>query len=129
VPVGSEGCIKIPEQLTCCGFGSRSLDAKEIVDLADEDDEGDTRCEAADDCRGDEGNEPAKTQETDDEQQGAREQARDPDTLEAITRPQHDEHSGHCARWPADLIRRARKQSHAEAGKDRGDESRCSRGA
>jgi len=101
--VGSQSTVEISQKLLRGGFGSGSFDAEEVVDLTDEDDEGDARCETADDGRRDEGDEASEAQETDDEQERAREQARDPDAFESVALHQHDQHRGHRAGGSTDL--------------------------
>jgi hypothetical protein len=65
--VRCESAVEISKEFTCGGFDGGSFDAEEVVDLTDEDDEGDARGEAADDGRGDEGDEAAEAQDADEQ--------------------------------------------------------------
>lgn len=117
-----ESALKISKKFLSGGIRGGSFDAEEVVDLTDKDDECNARCEAADDGRGDEGDEATEAQETDEEQECAREETCDPDTFEAVTLDEHDEHRGHGACGSADLERRACERAHDEACENGSDQ-------
>src|SRR6266498_3360932 len=127
--IGNKSAVEISKEFTSSSLCARSLDAEEIINLTDEDDEGDARGKTADDRRGDKGDEPPEAHETNDEQQCTREQARDPNTFKAITTDKHDQHCRHRTGGSADLKRRAGEQTHNNAGKNRSDQPRRSRRA
>ena len=124
--IGDKSALEIADEFQRGGLDSLSLHAQEVVDLADEDDQGDARGKSADDSRGDEGDEAPQPQQPDDKQGDAREQARSPDALQAVACDQHDQHRGHGARRSADLVGRARKQAHDNARQNGGDQPRGS---
>jgi hypothetical protein len=126
--VHRESAVEVSQQFLGSRIGRRRLDSQQVIDLADEDNEGNARGKAADHSRGDEGNEASQAQEPDDKQEQAREQPCNPDPRHPVACHQHYQHRGHRARRPADLERRTGESAHDESGKDGGDQSRGSRG-
>ncbi len=49
MPVRGEAAVEIAQQFLSGRIGRRRFDAQEVIDLADEDDQGDARGEAGDD--------------------------------------------------------------------------------
>ena len=110
-------------------FGGGRLNPKQVVDLADKNDQGDARRKSADDGRRDEGNEAAQPQQSNDQQGRTREQACHPDPFQPVARDQHDQHRRHGAGGTADLEGCAGEGTHNESRKDGRNQPRRGRGA
>ena len=107
MPIRDKAALEIVDELERSAFGSFGFDAQEIVDLADKDDQGNTRCEAGNHRRGDKGNKASQAQQADQGQQRARDQPGDENSLQTIFLHQDNQHRAHRAGWTGNLVRRA----------------------
>ena len=97
---------------------------EEVVDLADKDHQRDSAGEPGDNRRWDQIDDPAKVEQTDDQDHHTGHQARQPDTTHPLLMSNRDQHGRHRASRTTDLKRRATQHADQKATHDRRDQAR-----
>ena len=100
-------------------------DAKEVVDLADEDHQGDPAGEPGDDRRRDQIDDPAEIEQADHQDQHPSHQSRQPDTAHPLLMGNSDQHRRHRTGRTTDLEGRPTQNADQKATDDRREQTCC----
>jgi hypothetical protein len=111
---------EIVEQFDGGALGGFGFYPQGVVDLSDENDEGNATGESGDDRHRNEVHDPAKAKDTERQNHEPGHDAGNPDPLQAMLLPDQNEHRRHRTGRPADLIGRAAQRADDDAGDDGG---------